>query len=179
MIPLLVGFSGGQIQLIDPARFWIKISSFYFYSRLLQIPYLRKELSRLYNEERLVDKSRVSCLKWVKISTIGFRVILQFFGLIVLSMNMLLKKIWCIKYTIRWAPGRQDTFLVAHASGQLYTYQVWKEWLIWIQLNPVSSLQAELECGNLPPVYQQQKQGKPKYFIALLSFSELVRDNKF
>ena len=23
----------------------------------------RKELSRLYNEERLVDKSRVSCLK--------------------------------------------------------------------------------------------------------------------
>ena len=24
----------------------------------------------------------------------------------------------------RWAPGRQDTFLVAHASGQLYTYQV-------------------------------------------------------
>jgi len=83
VIPLLVGFSGGQIQLIDPAR---------------------KELSRLYNEERLVDKSRVSCLKW--------------------------------------APGRQDTFLVAHASGQLYTYQ------------------AELECGNLPPVYQQQKQGE-------------------
>lgn len=83
VIPLLVGFSGGQIQLIDPNR---------------------KELSRLYNEERLVDKSRVSCLKW--------------------------------------APGRQDTFLVAHASGQLYTYQ------------------AELECGSLPPVYQQQKQGE-------------------
>ena len=31
-----------------------------------------------------------------------------------------------LQYTyIRWAPGRQDTFLVAHASGQLYTYQVW------------------------------------------------------
>ena len=30
----------------------------------------------------------------------------------------------------RWAPGRQDTFLVAHASGQLYTYQVWKGLLI-------------------------------------------------
>jgi len=65
VIPLLVGFSGGQIQLIDPAR---------------------KELSRLYNEERMIDKTRVSCLKW--------------------------------------APGRNDTFLVSHASGQLYTYQV-------------------------------------------------------
>lgn len=43
VIPLLVGFSGGQIQLIDPAR---------------------KELSRLYNEERMIDKSRVSCIKW-------------------------------------------------------------------------------------------------------------------
>jgi len=43
VIPLLVGFSGGQIQLIDPAR---------------------KELSRLYNEERMIDKTRVSCLKW-------------------------------------------------------------------------------------------------------------------
>ena len=64
-MPLLVGFSGGQIQLIDP---------------------LRKELSKLYNEERLIDKTRVSCLKWV--------------------------------------PGRGDTFLVSHSSGQLYTYQV-------------------------------------------------------
>ena len=27
---------------------------------------------------------------------------------------------------IKWAPGRQDTFLVSHASGQLYTYQVAK-----------------------------------------------------
>jgi len=44
VIPLLVGFSGGQIQLIDPAR---------------------KELSRLYNEERIIDKTRVTCLKWV------------------------------------------------------------------------------------------------------------------
>jgi len=83
VIPLLVGFSGGQIQLIDPAR---------------------KELSRLYNEERMIDKTRVSCLKW--------------------------------------APGRQDTFLVSHASGQLYTYQ------------------ADLECGNLPPQFQFHKGGE-------------------
>jgi len=83
VVPLLVGFSGGQIQLIDPQR---------------------KELSKLYNEERLIDKSRVSCLKWV--------------------------------------PGRGDTFLVSHASGQLYTYQ------------------AELECSHLAPQYQLQKQGE-------------------
>ena len=43
-------------------------------------------LVRLYNEERLVDKSRVTCVKWV--------------------------------------PGKGDTFLVSHASGHLYTYQV-------------------------------------------------------
>lgn len=83
VIPLLVGFSGGQVQLIDPAR---------------------KELSRLYNEERLIDKTRVSCLKW--------------------------------------APGRGDTFLVSHASGQLYTYQ------------------ADLECGTLPPQYVLHKGGE-------------------
>ncbi|XP_046750706.1 WD repeat-containing protein 20 isoform X1 [Diprion similis] len=42
--PLLVGFSTGQIQLIDP---------------------IKKELSKLYNEERLIDKSKVTCIKWV------------------------------------------------------------------------------------------------------------------
>ena len=34
---MLVGFTGGQIQLVDPVR---------------------KELSKLYNEERLVEQSR-------------------------------------------------------------------------------------------------------------------------
>jgi len=42
--PLLVGFSGGQIQLIDPVR---------------------KELSKLFNEERHIEKTRVTCIKWV------------------------------------------------------------------------------------------------------------------
>ena len=37
VIPMLVGFTGGQIQLVDPVR---------------------KELSKLYNEERLVEQSR-------------------------------------------------------------------------------------------------------------------------
>lgn len=43
-ILLLIGFSTGQIQLIDPCK---------------------KELSKLFNEERLIDKSRVTCLRWV------------------------------------------------------------------------------------------------------------------
>ncbi|XP_011496285.1 PREDICTED: WD repeat-containing protein 20 isoform X2 [Ceratosolen solmsi marchali] len=42
--PLLVGFSTGLIQLIDP---------------------IKKELSKLYNEERLIDKTKVTCIKWV------------------------------------------------------------------------------------------------------------------
>lgn len=43
-ISLVIGFSTGQIQLIDP---------------------IKKELSKLYNEERLIDKSKVTCIKWV------------------------------------------------------------------------------------------------------------------
>lgn len=41
---LFLGFSTGQIQLIDPVK---------------------KELSKLFNEERLIDKSKVTCLRWV------------------------------------------------------------------------------------------------------------------
>ncbi|CAG4984145.1 WD repeat-containing protein 20 [Colias croceus] len=43
-VSLVIGFSTGQIQLIDP---------------------IKKELSKLYNEERLIDKTRVTCIKWV------------------------------------------------------------------------------------------------------------------
>ncbi|GJQ76206.1 hypothetical protein Trydic_g1949 [Trypoxylus dichotomus] len=43
-VSLLIGFSTGQIQLIDP---------------------IKKELSKLFNEERLIDKTRVTCLRWV------------------------------------------------------------------------------------------------------------------
>ncbi|XP_037963407.2 WD repeat-containing protein 20 [Plutella xylostella] len=43
-VSLVIGFSTGQIQLIDP---------------------IKKELSKLYNEERLIDKSRVTCIRWV------------------------------------------------------------------------------------------------------------------
>ncbi|KAK4883772.1 hypothetical protein RN001_000043 [Aquatica leii] len=43
-VNLLIGFSTGQIQLIDP---------------------IKKELNKLFNEERLIDKSRVTCLRWV------------------------------------------------------------------------------------------------------------------
>ncbi|XP_056284462.1 WD repeat-containing protein 20 [Pseudoliparis swirei] len=43
-VSLLVGFSAGQVQLIDP---------------------IKKETSKLFNEERLIDKSRVTCVRWV------------------------------------------------------------------------------------------------------------------
>ncbi|XP_033632407.1 WD repeat-containing protein 20-like [Asterias rubens] len=43
-ISLLVGFSAGQVQLIDP---------------------IRKDISKIYNEERLIDKTKVTCLAWV------------------------------------------------------------------------------------------------------------------
>lgn len=43
-VSLLIGFSTGQIELIDIAK---------------------KEMSKLFNEERLIDKTRVTCLKWV------------------------------------------------------------------------------------------------------------------
>ncbi|ESO85392.1 hypothetical protein LOTGIDRAFT_177520 [Lottia gigantea] len=41
---LLVGFTAGQVQLIDP---------------------IKKENSKLYNEERLIDKTKVTCIKWI------------------------------------------------------------------------------------------------------------------
>ncbi|XP_046401441.1 WD repeat-containing protein 20 [Ischnura elegans] len=43
-VSLLVGFSTGQIQLFDP---------------------IKKELSKLFNEERLIDKTKVTCVRWV------------------------------------------------------------------------------------------------------------------
>ncbi|CAG0914426.1 unnamed protein product [Notodromas monacha] len=43
-VALLVGFSEGQIQLIDP---------------------IKKELSKLFNEERQIDRTKVTCLRWV------------------------------------------------------------------------------------------------------------------
>lgn len=43
---LIIGFSAGQIQLIDP----------------FQKDY---QVSRLYNEDRFIDKSSVTCLKWI------------------------------------------------------------------------------------------------------------------
>uniref|UniRef100_A0A8C4QX92 WD repeat-containing protein 20 n=1 Tax=Eptatretus burgeri TaxID=7764 RepID=A0A8C4QX92_EPTBU len=44
---LLVGFTTGQVQLVDPVR---------------------KENSKLFNEERLIDKTRVTCIKWLPAS---------------------------------------------------------------------------------------------------------------
>ncbi|KAI1895570.1 hypothetical protein AGOR_G00107600 [Albula goreensis] len=82
-VSLLVGFSAGQVQLIDP---------------------IKKETSKLFNEERLIDKSRVTCVKWV--------------------------------------PGSESLFLVAHSSGNMYLYNV------------------EHTCGTTAPHYQVLKQGE-------------------
>ncbi|XP_059375742.1 WD repeat-containing protein 20 [Carassius carassius] len=82
-VSLLVGFSAGQVQLIDP---------------------IKKETSKLFNEERLIDKSRVTCVKWV--------------------------------------PGSESLFLVAHSSGSMYLYNV------------------EHTCGTTAPHYQLLKQGE-------------------
>ncbi|XP_034017627.1 WD repeat-containing protein 20 [Thalassophryne amazonica] len=82
-VSLLVGFSAGQVQLIDPVK---------------------KETSKLFNEERLIDKSRVTC--------------------------------------VRWVPASENLFLVAHASGSMYLYNV------------------EHTCGTTAPHYQLLKQGE-------------------
>ncbi|KAM7157603.1 WD repeat-containing protein 20 isoform 1-T1 [Molossus nigricans] len=112
-VSLLVGFSAGQVQLIDP---------------------IKKETSKLFNEEsscqhlwkdwneerenegsktseealvtvqRLIDKSRVTC--------------------------------------VRWVPGSESLFLVAHSSGNMYLYNV------------------EHTCGTTAPHYQLLKQGE-------------------
>ncbi|AWP19819.1 putative WD repeat-containing protein 20-like [Scophthalmus maximus] len=82
-VSLLVGFSAGQVQLIDP---------------------IKKETSKLFNEERLIDKTRVTC--------------------------------------VRWVPGSESLFLVAHSSGSMYLYNV------------------ENTCGTTAPHYQLLKQGE-------------------
>uniref|UniRef100_A0A4W6F3M2 WD repeat-containing protein 20 n=1 Tax=Lates calcarifer TaxID=8187 RepID=A0A4W6F3M2_LATCA len=93
-VSLLVGFSAGQVQLIDP---------------------IKKETSKLFNEEvgssqhcfgnnLLIDKSRVTC--------------------------------------VRWVPGSESLFLVAHSSGSMYLYNV------------------ENTCGTTAPHYQLLKQGE-------------------
>ncbi|XP_024298214.1 WD repeat-containing protein 20 [Oncorhynchus tshawytscha] len=43
-VALIVGFSAGQVQYLDP---------------------IKKETSKLFNEERMIDKSKVTCLKWL------------------------------------------------------------------------------------------------------------------
>jgi hypothetical protein len=75
---LIIGFSAGQIQLIDP----------------FQKEY---QVSRLYNEDRFIDKTRVTCLKWVPGILIGDGAKLHI-------------------------PGQPQNFLASHASGHMYMY---------------------------------------------------------
>ncbi|CAG7723175.1 unnamed protein product [Allacma fusca] len=86
-LPLLIGFSGGQIQYVDS---------------------IFKEVNKLYNEERVIDKTRVTC--------------------------------------IRWLPNSTTVFLVSHASGHMYLYNV------------------DTACGTTSPHYQMAKHG-PGYTV--------------
>ncbi|XP_068847005.1 WD repeat-containing protein 20 isoform X1 [Capricornis sumatraensis] len=116
-VSLLVGFSAGQVQLIDPIKketsklFNEEVRSSVFFSNSCQHlgkPYWNED-SKMSEEalvtvQRLIDKSRVTCVKWV--------------------------------------PGSESLFLVAHSSGSMYLYNV------------------EHTCGTTAPHYQLLKQGE-------------------
>uniref|UniRef100_A0A8C8CWX2 WD repeat domain 20b n=1 Tax=Oncorhynchus tshawytscha TaxID=74940 RepID=A0A8C8CWX2_ONCTS len=107
-VSLLVGFSAGQVQLIDPIK---KETSKLFNEEVGSAEFTLKHTRRLINlgrktspeQSRLIDKSGVTC--------------------------------------VRWVPGSESLFLVAHSSGSLYLYNV------------------EHTCGTTPPHYQLLKQG--------------------
>uniref|UniRef100_A0A673VUX5 WD repeat-containing protein 20 n=1 Tax=Salmo trutta TaxID=8032 RepID=A0A673VUX5_SALTR len=99
-VSLLVGFSAGQVQLIDPIK--KETSKLFNEEHVLCLKHSRLCLSLSY-PQRLIDKSGVTC--------------------------------------VRWVPGSESLFLVAHSSGSLYLYNV------------------EHTCGTTPPHYQLLKQG--------------------
>lgn len=120
-VSLLVGFSAGQVQLIDPIK---KETSKLFNEEVCHLktvavitrstrdavltgfpsPSLVSQTSTTFPCQRLIDKSRVTCVKWV--------------------------------------PGSESLFLVSHASGNMYLYNV------------------EHTCGTTAPHYQLLKQGE-------------------
>ncbi|XP_056867609.1 WD repeat-containing protein 20 isoform X1 [Takifugu flavidus] len=118
-VSLLVGFSAGQVQLIDPIK---KETSKLFNEEVRHAkpsvligrcvtlrsrfpsPSFVSRTSTLFARQRLIDKSRVTCVKWV--------------------------------------PGSESLFLVSHASGSMYLYNV------------------EHTCGTTAPHYQLLKQGE-------------------
>ncbi|RLW10117.1 hypothetical protein DV515_00001952 [Chloebia gouldiae] len=130
-VSLLVGFSAGQVQLIDP---------------------IKKETSKLFNEEALY------------VCTLAFCVAQLFFLLTINMPNPSLEcackellvcklqlsgamentrlidksRVTCVK----WVPGSESLFLVAHSSGNMYLYNV------------------EHTCGTTAPHYQLLKQGE-------------------
>uniref|UniRef100_A0A665WSU3 WD repeat-containing protein 20 n=1 Tax=Echeneis naucrates TaxID=173247 RepID=A0A665WSU3_ECHNA len=99
-VSLLVGFSAGQVQLIDPIK---KETSKLFNEELTSLSFLWS-LCLSISPQRLIDKSRVTC--------------------------------------VRWVPGSESLFLVAHSSGSMYLYNV------------------ENTCGTTAPHYQLLKQGE-------------------
>ena len=78
----MIGFSAGQLQLIDPFRH-------------------EPPVSKLFNEERTIDKTRVTCLKWVPGECKRSRTVIT-------STNAI--------------AGDEHHFLAAHSSGNMYLY---------------------------------------------------------
>lgn len=120
-VSLLVGFSAGQVQLIDPIKketsklFNEEVSAHDMNSSFTDVHVMHLDTfiiifapvsssSPPSNTQRLIDKSRVTCVKWV--------------------------------------PGSESLFLVAHSSGNMYLYNV------------------EHTCGTTAPHYQLLKQGE-------------------
>lgn len=118
-VSLLVGFSAGQVQLIDP---------------------IKKETSKLFNEEVRHAKPSLSIGRCV---TLRSRFPSPSFvpRTPTLSTRQRLidkSRVTCVK----WVPGSESLFLVSHASGSMYLYNV------------------EHTCGTTAPHYQLLKQGE-------------------
>ncbi|UYV82399.1 WDR20 [Cordylochernes scorpioides] len=94
--PLLVGFSAGQIQLIDPNK---------------------KEISKLYNEEVGSLSNLYGCGMETPISNLDNGLIAR---AVCVGQRLIDKTmVTCL----RWLPNSPNLFLVSHSSGHMYVYK--------------------------------------------------------
>ncbi|XP_016782462.1 WD repeat-containing protein 20 isoform X2 [Pan troglodytes] len=122
-VSLLVGFSAGQVQLIDP----IKKETSKLFNEENSCQHLWKVD---WNEERQNEGSKTSEEALVTVQAVRLRQ--THWRLIDKS------RVTCVK----WVPGSESLFLVAHSSGNMYLYNV------------------EHTCGTTAPHYQLLKQGE-------------------
>ncbi|XP_063118087.1 WD repeat-containing protein 20 isoform X7 [Rattus norvegicus] len=146
-VSLLVGFSAGQVQLIDP---------------------IKKETSKLFNEEgRDSATGKAECRPACQSHVVSLCLPHQTLPLPTCHIMRTylrapaLPDVWCWYITpsdvwrewtrlidksrvtcVKWVPGSESLFLVAHSSGSMYLYNV------------------EHTCGTTAPHYQLLKQGE-------------------